>query len=219
MAGMPYRERPVDRGARRGRSMVQRVTSELETHRRGRGISYRELGRRAGLSHTQISRVSRGDVHDLGIGAAARMAAVLGLDISVTVHPVGDPVRDVAHLALIRRFSARLPDSLRWRTEVPIPLPGDLRSADGVVDGERVRAMVEAETRLDDIQAMERRTRAKQRDLGIGRVVLLVADTRHNRAVIAAVPELAERFPVGTRACLAALARGVDPGADCLVVL
>ncbi|MGH2475488.1 MAG: helix-turn-helix domain-containing protein [Candidatus Limnocylindrales bacterium] len=198
--------------------MVQRVIDELEMNRRGRGISCRELGRRTGISHTQIGRVSRGDLRDLGIGAASRMAAVLGLDISVTVHPVGDPVRDAAHLALIRRFSARLPASLRWRTEVPIPLPGDRRSADGVVDGPRVRA-IEAETRLDDIQAMERRIRAKQRDLGIGRIILLVADTRHNRAVIAGVPELGQRFPVGTRRCLAALGRGVDPGSDCLVII
>ena len=65
--------------------------------------------------------------------------------------------------------------------------------------------MVEAETRLDDLQALERRIYLKQRDLGIRRVILLVADTRHNRAVLEAHPELLERFPVSTRACLLAL--------------
>ena len=41
----------------------------------------------------------------------------------------------------------------------------------------------------------------------------------HNRAVIHAVPNLCEQFAIGTRACLAALARGADPGGDCLVIL
>jgi hypothetical protein len=79
--------------------------------------------------------------------------------------------------------------------------------------------MVEAETRLGDIQALERGIAGKQRDIQIERVVLLVADTRHNRHVIESVPELSRRFPIGTRACLAAFTRGRDPGGDCLVVL
>jgi hypothetical protein len=33
------------------------------------------------------------------------------------------------------------------------------------------------------------------------------------------VPDLQRQFPVGTRACLAALGKGRDPGADCLVIL
>ena len=80
-------------------------------------------------------------------------------------------------------------------------------------------AIVEAETRLHDVQATERRLGAKQRDLGTPRAILLVADTRHDRAVISAVPNLKRQFPVGTRACLAALGKGRDPGADCLVIL
>ena len=78
---------------------------------------------------------------------------------------------------------------------------------------------VEAETRLGDVQATERRLRAKQRDLGATRAILLVADTRHNRRVITVVPDLTRQFPVGTRGCLAAFRAGRDPGADCLVIL
>jgi hypothetical protein len=116
-------------------------------------------------------------------------------------------------------FQGRLPSALRWRTEVPIPIDGDRRRADAVVDGSGVEAMVEAETRIDDIQALERRLSAKQRDLGIPRVTLLVADTRHNRSVVANNPQLRARFPVTTRVCLGALARGQDPGGDALVFL
>jgi hypothetical protein len=79
--------------------------------------------------------------------------------------------------------------------------------------------LIEAETHLHDIQAIERKAAAKARDLGAVSLVLLVADTRHNRQVIRDHPELRERFPVGTRACLAKLARGEDPGGDALVIL
>lgn len=79
--------------------------------------------------------------------------------------------------------------------------------------------LVEAETRLDDLQAIERKGAAKARDLGAIRLVLLVADTRHNRQVIRDHPELKERFPIDTRTCLASLGRGEDPGGDALVIL
>ena len=94
---------------------------------------------------------------------------------------------------------------MRWHTEVPIPIDADLRSADGMARGPGFSAIVEAETRLHDVQATERRLRAKQRDLGATRAILLVADTRHNRAVLRDVPQLREQFPIGARACLAAL--------------
>ena len=100
-----------------------------------------------------------------------------------------------------------------------MPIPGDRRSADGVAFAADFDAIVEAETRLDDVQAAERRLRGKQRDLDTKRAILLVSDTRHNRMVIDQVPELRRQFPVDTRHCLAALGRGLDPGGDCLVIL
>lgn len=172
-----------------------------------------------GISHTEVRRIESGDAPHVSIAVLARIASVLGGELSLRVFAIASAVRDAGHTALLARFRSRLHDSLGWRTEVPMPIAMDLRSADAVVDGGSFGAIVEAETRLDDVQAVERRVRGKQRDLGCGRAILLLADTRHNRAVIRAVPELAERFPVGTRACLRALARGEDPGGDCLVVL
>jgi transcriptional regulator with XRE-family HTH domain len=216
---MPLYERPVERGARRGRYLVVRTANELLVARRAAAISQRELGRQLRVSRTRIGRAERGERNQLTIELAARMAAALGLQLNVSMHPDGNPVRDAAHIALLGRFQARLPSSLRWRTEVPIPIDGDRRSADAVVDGPGVEAMVEAETRIDDIQALERRLSAKQRDLGIRRVILLAADTRHNRSVVANNPQLLARFPVTTRACLSALTHGQDPGGDALVFL
>ena len=79
--------------------------------------------------------------------------------------------------------------------------------------------LVEAETHLGDLQAIERRVGSKARDLGVAGVILLVAETRHNRAVLGLHAEVGERFPIGTRACLGALSTGSDPGVDCLVCL
>ena len=108
---------------------------------------------------------------------------------------------------------------MEWRTEVPMPITGDLRAADGMISGRFGIAVVEAEARLTDVQAVERKARRKQRDLGADRLILLLADTGNNRRVIELHPELREQFPVGTRKCLAALSRGADPGGDCLVIL
>jgi transcriptional regulator with XRE-family HTH domain len=182
-------------------------------------MSSREVGRFAGISHTYVLRVERGLAPRVDISVLERMASVLGHELSMGVHPIGPPVRDKGQISLLGRFAARLHALIRWRTEVPIPIPGDLRSADGVADTRAFDAIVEAEARLDDVQAVVRRLRSKQRDLGAKRAVLLVADTRHNRAVIDQVPDLRREFQIDTRHCLAALGRGEDPGGDCLVIL
>jgi hypothetical protein len=147
------------------------------------------------------------------------MAVVVGHDLSIRLYPSGPPVRDAAHLALLGRLHDRIAPTLRWTTEVVVPVARDLRSADATIVGAAIHAMVEAETRLSDVQALERRVTAKARDLGMDRVILLVLDSRHNRAVIRSAPELVRRFPVATRAALRALGRGEDPGGDCLIVL
>ena len=212
-------ESAIARGRRMGRTERRRVGDQLRIARAAAGLSQRKLGAKVGLSHSAIGRMERGLVQRITIDRLALVAAVLGIDLRIGLFPTGTPVRDAAHLVLISRLRSRVPTSLRWRAEVPVPMAGDLRSADVVIDGESVDAMVEAETRLDDLQAMERRVYLKQRDLGIRRVILLVADTRHNRAVLEAHPELLDRFPISTRACLSALREGRDPGGNAIVLL
>ena len=220
-AAMPTWDTRAQRGARRGQLLLRRVGDELHTARAAAGLSSRAVGALVGLSHVQVIRIERGLAPHVGIETLARLASVLGHELSVRIHPIGPPVRDKAHVALLQRFAARLGSDVTWQTEVPIPLPGDPRSADGVatVTTNDFDAIVEAETRLHDVQETERKLRAKQRDLGTTRAILLVADTRHNRRVIAAIPEIQRQFPVGTRSCLAALKAGRDPGADGLVIL
>ncbi len=74
--------------------------------------------------------------------------------------------------------------------------------------------------RLDDVQALERRTKLKQRDGDVAIVILLVADTRGNRALLAQHREaLRGTFPLDGRAVLASLARGDVPNANGIVNL
>lgn len=219
---MPSRETARQRGKRLGRAQRRRVGEELRVARVGAGLSLREVGRRIGVSHSGVARRERGEVETLSIDQVAVMASVLGLELRIGCYPTGAPVRDAAHLALLARFRARLAPSIRFRTEVPMPIPGDLRSADGVVDrlgGTPTSIMVEAETHVHDVQALVRRVRNKQRDLGARHVILVLSDSRHHRSLVRAERGLALEFPLSPRACLRALARGGDPGGDAIVLL
>ncbi|HJP87948.1 MAG TPA: helix-turn-helix transcriptional regulator [Candidatus Limnocylindrales bacterium] len=202
---------------------MAKLARELADARRAAGLSIREVARRVGVSPDTILRLERGEDGAFAIDLVARVGEVLGLQLAASLHPHGDPVRDRGQLALIDRLRKRLGSDARLRTEVPIPITGDLRSGDAVLtvkaaDGP-ADLLIEAETHLDDIQLVERKSAAKQRDLGAGRLILLVADTRRNREVIARLPELRQRFPISQRRGLAALVKGEDPGGDCVILL
>ena len=142
----------------------------------------------------------------------ATIAAVLGLDLPLRTFPCASPIRDAAQLQLLAKLRALLPEDLTWRTEVPLPIERDLRAWDAVVGGPGWRVPVDAETRLRDVQALARREALKRRDDGAETMILLVADTRHNRQVLRlAKSDLANDFPIAGTVLLAALSRGERP--------
>lgn len=149
----------------------------------------------------------------------ASVGAVLGLSVSLRAYPAGDPIRDAAHSKLLERFRRRLHPSLRWRTEVPLPNAGDPRAWDAVVSGIEWRDAVEAETGVDDAQALERRVELKRRDGAMDHVILLIADTRRNRDALVAAPAAFAAFPLRTRQILGALGAGRDPGNSGIVLI
>jgi hypothetical protein len=103
---------------------------------------------------------------------------------------------------------------------VPVPIVGDLRAGDCRIAVAGCTVLVEAYTRFSDYQSQARGARRKQADLGADRLVFLLSATHANRHAIAASGHVAPAsFPVGTKACLAALAEGRDPGADAIVFL
>jgi hypothetical protein len=108
---------------------------------------------------------------------------------------------------------------VRWRTEVPLPIPGDLRAWDAVIARDAWRIGVEGETVLDDAQALDRRLALKQRDGGVDHVILVVADTRRNRRVLAAAPMAFAGLPLRTRVLLASLRSGSEPTDNGIVIL
>jgi transcriptional regulator with XRE-family HTH domain len=182
----PVATRPTSsaRAERRSRLLRQRLAEELLITRLAAGLSLREVARRARISADTARRLERAEMGAMRIDHLTRIGEVLGLELAARLYPNGDPVRDRAHLALLSRFRARLGPGVRIRTEVPIPLAGDRRSGDALISNQDGDVLIEAETHVGDAQGVERRARAKARDLGATRLVLLLSDTRRNREVL-----------------------------------
>jgi transcriptional regulator with XRE-family HTH domain len=199
---------------------VADLAREFELARLNHGLSCAEVGRAVGLSDSQVGRIARGRSPSLTIEQACRLLAAVGLEVSVRAYPKGQPVRDAAHLGLLEALRSRLHPSLRWRTEVPLPIVGDLRAWDALVGGRGWEVAVEAETRPPDLQALDRRLALKQRDGGVDQVVLLLADTRHNHELVRGNDAwAATRFPVPGRRALELLGAAASPGGSAIVFL
>ena len=103
---------------------------------------------------------------------------------------------------------------------MPFPISGDLRAWDATAVCESCRIGIEAETRLRDLQALNRRLALKERDGGMDRLLLLVLDSRSNREVVRSHREtLTTRFPISGARAIELLAAGVDPGGNALILL
>jgi hypothetical protein len=106
------------------------------------------------------------------------------------------------------------------RTEVPLRAAGDLRAWDAELRIGDGSCKLEAETVLYVLQALDRRISRKMEDDRVDRVLLLVASTQRNRRVLREFHTLiADRYPLGTRAVLAALSGGHIPASSGVVVL
>lgn len=217
---MGSRSRSADTGADRARRLIARLGQELRDARRDRNLSLSTIARAAGTSPSAVSRIERGRTVNGSLLTLARLGHAVGLDLSVRFYPGADPVRDAAHLKLIRDFRARLHPALRAMTEVPVGLPGDQRAFDLQLIGTGWTCGVEAETGPRDSQATNRRAMLKLRDSGVDRMLLLLSDTRQSRLFLeAAGDSLAADFPVPGRLALARLERGEDPGGNSIIVL
>ena len=210
---MPVRIGAAAEAERRGREELQRVARELRVARLRQGISQRAVARRLGKSISWVSRSERGRGATSSVDLI-RHAAAVGLRVRVGVFPLGRVPLDRPQLGLLRALERRVGRAWHRRLEVPVPIAGDLRAADAVLSSSTGSIVVEAETRLVDLQATLRAVHLKQRDLGADRVLLLVAATAANRRVLSEVG-----LPVRTRAVLAALRSGQLPDPDAVIVL
>lgn len=90
-----------------------RVGLSIRALRRRRGWTQEELGRRAGMSRSAVSRIERGEADRLSLRALANVTAVLGARIRIQVLWQGEELdrlldRDHAHLVewVVRRLTA-----------------------------------------------------------------------------------------------------------------
>jgi transcriptional regulator with XRE-family HTH domain len=220
LSRMVTRERRIDRGRARLNRHLATVGGELREARLAAGVSQRVVASACGISHTEVSRIERAAARRVPLETLVLLAATVGLDLSVRMYPDGEPVRDAAQLALLAKLRRRLPRTLLWRSEVPLRVERDRRAWDASIEGGKWSVPVDAETRLRDIQALTRRVALKARDDDQEVVILLVADTRHNRRVLRlAAADLAGMFPVPGRDVLAALVEGRKPRGSGVIML
>jgi len=210
---MTTRQRPGDLGAEEARRQLQAAGREIRGARRGLGVSIAAAARRAGISASQFGRIERAELRRPSAEQVFRAARAVGLEAVLRFYPAGPRIHDKAQLATLARFEHLLAPPLRMRREVTIPRPGDLRAWDGrISDGSR-NVSIEAESKLWDAQATERRIALKSRDdPDAGPVILVLNKTTHNRRVLAECREaLRARFPLDGAAISRALRSGTLP--------
>jgi transcriptional regulator with XRE-family HTH domain len=218
---MTARERALHKARRKSVQQLATLASELRDARITAGRTQADVARAAAISTSELSRIELGRTAALQFETVAAVGAVLGLDVVLRAYPGDHVLADEPQVRLLRAFRERLGPDWTWRFETKVA-PGDQRTWDASGSHRRggVAIVVDAETRVRDFQAVMRRVGAKREAPGSSRTILLIADTRTNRAAIAAArDELAAEFPMNMRATLRALRAGREPGADGLIVL
>jgi transcriptional regulator with XRE-family HTH domain len=200
--------------------LLRSLLDEYREARLARGLSQQAVARAIGRTDSQISRLERGEQESVSIVVLAQLLSVVGLELGARAYPSGGGLRDAGQVRLIGRFGPKVSADFTWRTEVTIPIAGDLRAWDVGLFLPGLRIGVDAETRLRDVQEVDRRVMLKLRDSGFDRAIILVANTRTNWRVLTEFRQaLQANFPVPSGIALRALADGRDPGGNAIIVL
>ena len=193
MLDMSTRETRVQRGRRRAARLLARTIGELRDARINLGVSQGALAAEVGCTASNIWRLEALEYREVALVRLSEIASVLGYELALTVHPIGDGMRDKGQQAIAERFRALLSDAWQLTTEQLLPMPGDRRSWDlfvrlvGVSEGGRVG--VDIESRVHDVQMLVRRTRERERDGGADRILIVLSDSAANRRL---APQLRE---------------------------
>ena len=197
------------------------VVADVRRARLNAGLSQAAVARSIGCSRQLIGAIEAGRLDDIGCLQVARIGAAVGLEVTVRAYLSGRPLRDAGQLRLLERFKSVVGETWGWRAETPVSSdPLERRAIDALLvrDGQRIG--VEAVTRLVDVQAQVRAILLKQEAAGIGRMVLVLADTRHNRAALTdGAPTLRPAFPLPARTVLRELASGRLPSGNGVILV
>lgn len=220
-ADMASRERAKDRAARLAVEALSAMVHEFRQRRLALGLSQATVAAAAGMSASRLSRIERDPRRRTSLLDLFAIGEALGLDIRLNAYQGGRPVHDHVQIRLLPAVRQRIHALLGWLTEVPLPIAGDRRAWDAIATTDDGWTAFEVIARLGAVDATVRQVRQKQRDdRRVGRVILIVADTRRNREALAAARAiLATEFPLRNHDALADLAEGRTPPADGIVLL
>lgn len=217
---MAGRVRRIDEALANSRLLRTELGREIRNARLGASLSQQSAGAAVAISHAQFGRIERAELPNVSIDQLSRACASVGLRLVARAVPGSGRPIDAGQLALLNRLRRVLPPTITMQTEVPLPIPGDRRAWDAVAALQPDPVAVEAEARLRDIQALDRRAALKLRDSQMARMVLLVADTASNRAMLDAHREdLRAAFPLDGRQLLPMLRAGRTPAVIGILVL
>jgi transcriptional regulator with XRE-family HTH domain len=193
--------------------LVARAVDELRNARLGGGLTQAEVAQLVGVTKAQMSRLEAGQIQKVTVERLSEVASVLGYEVSLGLHPIGDPVRDKGQVAIGRRFDAILSDAWRVTNETLLPGSGEQRAWDKLL---RLLAAsppylvgIDIETRVRDIQALTRRTRLRERDGMVDAILIVLSDSANNRRLVDELRKsLGPAYSTSPRRTLAALRSG-----------
>lgn len=216
---MASRTRALDGARRTWDRRRLSLGDELRSARLLTGARQADVALAIDVSATEISRRERGVARSVSARSLTEHAAAVGLRLVVTTYPIGGAVRDAAQLRYIGRLLARVSPSFARQLEAPVPIAGDLRAVDVVLRAPNCVIAVEVITRLGDVQAQIRSGRIKARDIGANRLILAVAATHANRRAFDEARASLDGWELETRRVMTALAAGVSPARDAIVLI
>ena len=219
---MPTAERAIDLGSRRAARHASELGDEIRERRLLLGQSQELVAANCHLSRGRYRRLEMGTAPNATVRELDTIASVLGLSLSIRMYPAGQPVRDAAHAGRLGAFVANVRPPLWWRAEVGLPARPDrmeLRAWDLMLFGHDARTAIELEMRLRDVQEVRRRHDLKRRDDPTESFLMLVADTRANRNVLAEFAGLFADLPrLRPSSVRAALQAGGHPPTELLLI-
>jgi transcriptional regulator with XRE-family HTH domain len=215
---MPAVQRPLDDARRRAARLLTEIGRQLRDARLHHGLSQATVAAAVGISQAQLSLIEHGRYPTVRLETLARLGTAVGFDLSVKLYPAGVPLRDKAHAELLARFKRLASTTWTWAAEVPLPAPGDKRAWDRLMRGVGVAIGVDGETRPTDMQELQRRLALKKRDGGVDRLILVLPNSEWCRRLVR-LNDLDAAFPVPGKVALKALAEGLDPGGDAVILI
>ena len=220
MSGKPDIEMEA---ARRADDLRRAIGRELTTIREDAGLSRAAVARAAGVRPSTVGRMEAGLI-EADFATMARVASVLGSEVSVRLFPAGAPIRD--------RFQAPMLEALLavahrdWERSIEVPVVGSVRGVVDCVLGHPVEPLllaIEVQSQLRRAEATLRRSSDKAEALprgqagqglaaarGVSQVdvsrLLVLRSTAANRAVVRDLARtFAAAYPARARDGLAAL--------------